>query len=591
MNITEIHKLPEKPGVYIYKDTAGKIIYIGKAKDLRKRVSSYFTRKSPDIKTAALVEHVNSLDYIVTDSETGALILEANLIQKHKPKYNIDLKDNKSYPFIKVTLNEPFPRVIKTRRVTDDGGKYFGPYTRVSSIYQGLEIIQRLFKIRTCTLKITGNKKLKPCLNYHIGRCSGPCTGAVSREDYRKVIDDVMILLSGKFDKLSGILHDRMKEASQKMEYEKAAFFRDQLKFIDEMNERQKVYTPDKKDRDVFGFHEAMNKIYYVILHFREGKLLGKRAYSAVDTDSRGKALADFITAFYTENEIPEEILLPHEIEDFDLVQQIIHAKAPAVLSHPQKGMKNQLVDMASNNAKYEFLKDKKLTEKEGVLVEIQNFLGMEKLPRRIECFDISNTDGTLAVGSMVSFFNGRPDKKNYRIFKIRMVEGPNDVGMIQETVSRRYMRVLNENLPLPDLILIDGGKGQVNAAHQIIQALEITHVTIIGLAKREEEIVFPGTEKDNVLLPRTSEGLKILQNARDEAHRFGITFHKKLRSKKMKFSLLDEIPGVGEKKKKKLMQRFKSIGELGKAGIEEIMESGVDKKCAESVFHFFQRK
>jgi excinuclease ABC subunit C len=590
MKVSDIKKLPLKPGVYLFKNTLGKIIYIGKGKELKKRVSSYFTRSHSDVKTEALVSNIASLDYIVTQTEAEALILEANLIKKHKPKFNIDLKDNKTYPFLKVTLYEDFPRVIKTRNYVEDGSRYFGPYTNVSVIYKSLEIIQRLFKIRTCKKVIKENSKDTPCLNYHIGRCSGACNQQISKEEYARVLDDVTVFLSGKLDMLTKSLSEKMLFASRELEFEKAAYYRDQLDFVKKVNEAQKVYTPDKKDRDALGFYEAFDKYYFVMLFFREGKLLGKKSYSASATDEKEKALTEVLLNHYEKSEIPEEILLPHEIEDFMLVSSNLNSKANVKLLYPSKGIKKQIVDMASNNAKYEFLKDKRLSEKEGVLLELGNALGTDKLPRRIEGFDISNTAGMLSVASMVSFFNGRADKKNYRTYKIKTVEGSNDVASIREAVARRYTRLLNEKLTLPDLILIDGGKGQVNAAKEVLEALSLKDIFIIGLAKKEEEIVFAGS-KESLVLPKTSATLKLLQAVRDEAHRFCNTFHKKLRSKKMKFSVLDTIDGVGPKKKAVLMKYFKSLEKLSSASIEDIIESGLDKRSAAEVYNFFKEK
>ncbi len=587
MTIDTINKLPEKTGVYLFKDTEKKIIYVGKAKNLKKRVSSYFSKNHADAKTNALVNAVKSLDYIVTANEVEALILEANLIKKHKPHFNIDLKDNKTYPFIKVTLYEDFPRVIKTRKFTNDGSKYFGPYTNVNVIYRGLEIIQRLFKIRTCNKKIKAGAKIKPCLNYQIGRCMGVCTGDVSKEEYAKVLDDVMVFLSGKFDKLIKKLDDKMKQASEKLEFEKAVFFRDQLEYVKNINQSQKVYTPDKKDRDVIGFYKQMNKYYFTVLFFREGKLLGKRAFSSKVKENETRALTSFLAQYYEENHVPDEIFLPHEIEDFFLVVSMLNEKNNAKLFYPKKGIKKRMLDMANNNARYEFLKDKKLSEKEAALVDLKNALEIKNLPRRIECFDISNTDGILAVGSMVSFFNGRADKKNYRTFKIKTVQGPDDYGMMRETVSRRYTRVINEGLVKPDLIVIDGGKGQVNAAYDILVTLGLEDIPVIGLAKKKETVIFPGA-CDSLSLNHTHEGLRLLVKIRDEAHRFGISFHKKLRSKKMRFSILDEINGIGHKKRNLLMKHFKSIKELSVAEIDVIKLSGVDIKSAQAVYDFF---
>ncbi len=590
MDINNLSKLPEKSGVYLYKNNEKKIIYIGKAINLKKRVNSYFSKKHADPKTNALVSSIKSLDFIITANEVEALILEANLIKKHKPRFNIDLKDNKSYPFIKVTLYEDFPRVLKTRKFVNDGSKYFGPYTNVNIIYRNLEIIQRLFKVRTCNKKITQNKNIKPCLNYHIGRCSGACTGGITKEEYGKVLENVMIFLSGKLDNLSKRLEKAMKQASEKLEFEKAAFFRDQLNFVNRISENQKVYTADKKDRDVIGFYSQMNKYYFTVLFFREGKLLGKRAYSSEIKEDKEQALTYFIAQYYEDNQVPDEIFLPHEISDFFLVVQMLNKKNGVKLLYPKKGIKKRMLDMADNNAKYEFLKDKKLSEKEGALVELKNAIGVDLLPRRIECFDISNTDGLLAVGSMVSFFNGRPDKKNYRIFKIRSKQGPDDFGMMQEVVSRRYTRVINEGLLKPDLILIDGGQGQVNVAKKILNALELSDIPVIGLAKKRETIVFSDKRPD-LNLEHTNEGLRLLIKIRDEAHRFGITFHKKLRSKKMRFSILDEIKGIGPKKKKILMKYYKSIEELANSDIERIIKSGIDKKSAISVYSYFNKE
>lgn len=595
----KVQDLPDHPGVYIMKNAKDEIIYVGKAKNIKKRVQSYFSKSQKDPKTKVLVKHIKNIEYIVTQSEMEALLLECNLIKDNQPRYNIELKDNKSYPFIKITVKEPYPRIFKTRKVKKDGSKYFGPYTNVGLIYRNLKLIHQLFPIRSCDFQLPSNKKIDPCLDYHILKCEGCCIDKISVEDYKKYIDEVMLFLSGKYAELINDLTDKMKRASSELKFELAGKVKRQIEAVKEINEKQRVFSLDKKDIDIFGFFRGEDMISLVVMFIREGKLLGKRIFILKKDHLPGieftneNVLNEAVKIYYNgEVEIPGELVLPFEIPEVEGIQYLLEKRRgfKVAVTIPKAGKKKDWLDMASQNAQFAYLDEQKLTQKDLVLKNLKEILGMKEEPRRIEGFDIANTDGNFSVAAMISFFNGKADKQNYRHFKIKSVEGPNDYESIKEAVSRRYQKLLAENLSLPDLILIDGGKGQVNGAKEVLNSLEL-NIPIIGLAKREETIFFPN-KSEGILLEKNNDALKLLQEVRNEAHRFGNVLHKKLRAKKMVKSILEDIPGVGKTRRKYLFDHFKSIDAIKKATLEEINDvEKIDKKTAEKIYSFFHQQ
>jgi len=586
-----IYNFPDKSGVYIMKDIDRKIIYIGKAKNLKKRVLSYFSKTQKDPKTIALVSNINRIEYIVTDTEMEALILESNLIKKHKPKYNIALKHGDGYPWIKVTVKENFPRVIRVRRRLKDGSKYFGPYVSYRLLNEHLNIIHTLFPIKTCNKKLPLSKNQKPCFNYHIKKCSGACIGNIDEETYRKdYIDKILLFLSGKYKSLINKLNKKMKEASEKLQFEKAAKLRDAIEVVQGVVARQKVYINESSNIDIIGYFTFNGTTSISNLHIREGKLLAKENYRFEDTEATDDELEDFIMRYYEEADIiPREIIIDKELESAELLQEYLSKKKgkKAVITVPKIGQKKELVDMANKNAKFSYKEKKKLTDKEIILIKLKDILNLPKEPRRIEGFDIGNLLGKTAYASCVSFFNGRPDKKNYRIFGIKSIDTPNDYEMMREAVARRYQRLKNEKKEFPDLILIDGGKGQLKAAKTMLDALEVD-IPICSLAKKEEEIFIPD-KPQSIKLQKNNEALRLLQSVRDEAHRFCNTFHKKQRTKKGLNSVLEKIEGVGEKRRKSLYKTFKSLDEIKQATIEELENvENMSKIVAKNIYDFF---
>lgn len=598
-----LENIPQNPGVYIMKDKEGEVIYVGKAKNLKKRVSSYFSNNAnKDPKTKILVKHIEEIDYIVTGGEMEALILECNLIKEKKPRYNINLKDNKTYPFIKITVNEPYPRICKTRKLKRDGSRYFGPYPNVGLIYRNLKLIHQLFPIRSCDLQLpTTKKNIEPCLDYFIRRCEGCCVDKTTPEEYQKYIDEVILFLSGKYKKLINHLTQKMKQASAELKFEIAGKIKDQIKAVREINEKQRVYSTEDCDVDVVGLYRNEGIISLSLLFIREGKLLGKRIFIFKESEvyedfSSERVITEALKNYYIDHEIPEQVIIPMEPLEKDLLQEYLikTKKEKVILCIPKKDSPSQKeiewVELATQNAQFGYLEEQKRTEKELVLIELKKVLNLPSEPRRIEGFDIANTEGKESVAAMVSFFVGKADKKNYRHYKIRTVEGPNDVGMIKEVIARRYQMLKNESLALPDLILIDGGKGQLNGAKEVLDALELL-IPVIGLAKKQEEIFFPG-QKQSLKLPANSQSLRLLQEVRDEAHRFGNTFHKKLRDKKVVKSLLDEIKGIGKVRKKALFSHFKTIDDIKNASLEELFRvDKVDKSTAQKIYEFFHQK
>ena len=572
--------LPNKPGVYIMRDDTDTIIYIGKAKNLVKRVKSYFREKLDRPKTQILMSHFDSLEYIVTNSEKEALILEATLIKKHRPRYNVQLKDDKRYPYVKIT-SESFPRLVITRNVTKDG-IYFGPFTDVGSVKQTVKFLKSLFKIRTCR-NMDG-----PCLNAQIDLCYAPCDGKISEKEYSEIINKIDLFFQGKYSTIVKNLKEEMTEAAKNEEYEKAAVIRDQIASIEEIMEKQFVdLVDDDLDQDVIAIAPSKNEVVVIIMPIRNGKIVGRDDFlmSGSQYDSSSEVLFAFIQQYYGYNRhIPKQILLDEDIDEKELLEDWlsdlrgnkVHIKVP------QKGVKLRLVKMARKNAEIIQHQKKKM---ENALIELEKYLKLENLPRVIEGYDISNISGKFAVGSKVSFKDGKPNKKMYKHFKME-TPGPNDFAMMEELLTRRLKMVDRD--PEPDLIVIDGGKGQLGMACGVLDKLDLAHIPIIGLAKEFEEIYVPNTKRP-IIIPKNNKALHLLQQVRDESHRFAITYHRKLRSKNIQASSLDDIAGVGKKRKVALLKEFGTLENIKNASIEDLAKiKGMNKKTAENVYNYY---
>ncbi|WP_295722243.1 excinuclease ABC subunit UvrC [uncultured Methanobrevibacter sp.] len=574
--------LPLKPGVYIMKDINEKIIYVGKSKSLRKRVKSYFKDNVDRPKTRVLMNHFHSLEYIVTQSEKEALILEATLIKKHRPKYNIRLKDDKRYPYVKIT-DEDFPRLIITRNITKKGS-YFGPFTDVGSVRSTVKFLKQLFKIRTCK-NMDG-----PCLNSQIDLCYGPCNGSISKKEYAEIIDKIDLFFQGKYNEIIKDLKIEMKEASTNMEFEKAAIIRDQINSIEEVMVKQFVELNDELDQDIIASCENEDTTIIVILSIRNGKIVSKDDYLMDNTKNQKieEVLYSFIQQYYGINRhIPKEIILEDNLKDLTLISEwLSDLRGNKVkITIPQKGKKLRLTRMA--NAEIIKKQKEKVTSS---LIELQNYLKLKNVPHVIEGYDVSNISGTLQVGSKVSFFDGQPNKKQYKRFKLE-TPGPNDYGMMRELLIRRFKSLVGEeDYKKPDLVLIDGGKGQLNIAVQVLNELGLEDIPLIGLAKEFEEIYVPQSNEP-IIIPHNKESLHILQRLRDEAHRFGVTYHRKLRSEKITESELDNISGIGLKRKLALLKEFKTIEDIKNASFDELLSvDGMNKKVASNVYDYFHR-
>lgn len=601
----KLHNIPTNPGVYLHKDETGKILYVGKAKNLRNRVRSYFQQGRPrDAKTRVLVSKIRDVEFILTDSEVEALILENTLIKEHQPRYNILLKDDKTYPYICIT-NEAFPRVFPTRKIVRDGSKYFGPYTESKQMYIMLHLLKSLFPIRSCDLPLAedaiAKKKFKVCLDYQIKKCEGPCEGFVSREQYNMMIKQAAQILRGKSRGVEQDLEREMERLSEEMAFEKAATVRNRLIALREYSSKQKVLSTDPIDRDVLAIARNEKDACSVILKVRDGKLIGKQHFYIAQSEDTSEAAIVRATCerFYLESDdVPEEIFLPAEFEEIATLETWLTSKrgAKVHIHVPQGGEKRKLVNMAATNADF-LLKEliiqrmKREQEKDKVIpravLSLQRDLRLSKPPRRIECFDNSHFQGSETVSSMVVFVDGKPKKSEYRKYKIKTVEGIDDFKSMQEVVGRRYKRMLEEQTEEPDLIIIDGGKGQLSHAVEVLQELGLYgKIPIIGLAKRLEEVVLP-FQSETLLLPKTSSSLKLLQQARDEAHRFAIEFHRSLRDKRTLQTELTEIEGVGEKTAQKLLVTFGSVEGVRSAS-DEALEKAVGAKALQRLREHF---
>lgn len=602
-------KLPEQPGVYIYRDAAGTVLYVGKAVSLRARVRSYFTGAQPD-KVQAMLAKAADLDFIVTASETEALILESNLIKEHRPHYNIILKDDKSYPFIKVTVNEEFPRVFLTRRQVKDGARYFGPYPSGAAVNETLRVLKKIFPLRSCSQ--TRFKNRRPCLNYHIGRCLGPCTGNVSPERYQAMVREVCLFLEGRHEDLVKKLAAQMDEAAAELQFERAAELRDQLQAMEKVMARQNIVSTKLEDQDAVALARDGNRGEVVVLEIRGGKLLrqGHLTVRGIEDQDDAAVLTAFIKQYYGEAAfVPPEVLLPVVPgDDAAAIEKWLSERrgGRVHLRAPRRGRKKELVRMAAENAA--LLQEQFRLERSGgaALAELSAVLGLPEPPARLEAFDISNIQGRDTVASMVVFEDGRPSPSAYRRFKIQTVEGPNDFASMEEVVTRRFTRALEEQalvktgelsarrakfLPLPDLVLIDGGKGQLGVAHAAMIRLGFGGVRVFGLAEEEELLFAPG-RPDPVPVPPDSAAQYLLQRLRDEAHRFAITYHRQEHIKTSLKSLLDEIVGIGPKRRRALLRAFPSLEAIQRAGVNDLAAvPGMTRPAAEAVRRFFRKE
>lgn len=606
----KLKNLPNNPGVYLMKNSVEEIIYVGKAKNLRNRVRSYFqSSRNHSPKVKALVDNIADLEYIVTDSEVEALILESNLIKEHSPWYNVRLKDDKNYPYVKVTLNEPFPRVLVVRRQIKDGARYFGPFTDVTAVRETVRFLRKLFPVRSCRKDIQPGSQDRPCLNYHIGRCLAPCAGLVKQEDYREMISEVMLFLEGRHDRLIPDLERKMQEASAKLEYERAARFRDQIQALTKTVEKQKIVALHGEDQDVLGYYRVGDIACVQVFFVRNGKLIGRDHFlldCKVEEDEP-EILGSFLKQYYSKvNLFPKEILLPMETEDMDIMEEWLTSQkgSRVYLRVPRRGAKKKLVEMVSENARLVLEEirtrdERKEQEIKDGLSQLEEALKLDTNLRRMEAYDISNTQGNQIVASMVVMIEGKPANEEYRRFKIKTVEdGPNDYLAMQEVIRRRFTRGLKEQAgeiegdkfsDLPDLVIIDGGKGQLSAAIQVRDELGLD-LPFVGIAKREEEIFLEG-QSDPVILPRQSQGLFMVQRLRDEAHRFAITYHRQLRGKASQGSILDDIPGVGAKRKKALLKHFGTIKKIRNASIQELTAvDGINQTVAEEIYQHIRK-
>lgn len=599
---TAIKNLPDNPGVYQFMDDAGRVVYVGKAKNLKNRVRSYFSGKSSSYRIELMVAKAADIEFIITTSEIEALVLENNLIKKLKPRYNISLKDDKTYPFIKVT-SELYPRIYPTRNVVKDGSQYFGPYTDVKSMRAALRMITQLFKIRSCKLPLTPETinagRYKVCLDYHIKKCDAPCVGYQSQEAYSITVQQVTKLLKGKIEELIKDFKIGMNTAAHELQFEKAADYRDKLAKLQAFSEKQKIVSDDETDRDIVAFALEGKDASCSILNIRSGKLIGKKEFQIQNSsqESLEEITAAFIKQFYIDFiDIPGEIVTEVEPAENDEIVELLKFRSgkKIKITTPKRGDLKSLLDMSKENAALQ-LRELQLqkVKKEGnipyTLAALQRDLYLKKLPRHIECFDISNLQGTDTVASMVVFVDGKPKKSLYRKFAIKTVSGPDDFASMDEVITRRYTRLKEQGDPLPDLIMVDGGKGQLSTAIYALRLLGLKNFEIIGLAKRLEEVFLP-RDPEPVLIPKTSSALRLLQQVRDEAHRFAITFHRLKRSKRTFTTELIQINGIGEKLAIKLLTDLGSVKEVESATIEKLT-SVIGKKKATLVYNYFHVK
>lgn len=607
----ELKKLPGKPGVYLMHDERDAIIYVGKAISLKNRVRQYFqSSRNKGAKIEQMVTHISRFEYIVTDSELEALVLECNLIKEHRPKYNTMLMDDKSYPFIKVTVNEPFPRVMLARQMKKDKAKYFGPYTSAGAVKDTIELIRKLYHIRSCNRSLPKDiGKERPCLNYHIHQCQAPCQGYISQEEYRKSIDEVVRFLNGHYDLVLKELEEKMMAASDSLEFEKAIEYRELLTSVQKVAQKQKITDTAGDDRDIIAMASEGEDAVVQVFFIRSGRLIGRDHFylKSAENDTEGEILSSFIKQFYAGTpHIPAELMLPEEIEDQDIIEEWLTARRErrVHLRIPKKGTKEKLVELAQKNAQMVLKNDRERLKREegrtiGAVKELEKILGLKGIIR-MEAYDISNTNGFDSVGSMVVYEHGKPKRNDYRKFKIKTVQGPDDYASMNEVLTRRFGHGLREQQEesetggfqiFPDLIMMDGGRGQVNIALEVLEKLHL-HIPVCGMVKddnhRTRGLYFNNTE---LPIDRNSECFRLITRIQDEAHRFAITFHRQLRSKGQVHSVLDDIPGVGPARRKDLMRCFENIDAIRNATVEELKElPSMNEKSAQEVYKFFHQ-
>jgi excinuclease ABC subunit C len=601
----KLKEIPPSPGVYLHKDSGGKVIYIGKAKNLRNRVRSYFQTRPFDRKTDALVRQIKDLEFIVTDNEVEALILEASLVKKHKPRYNIKLQDDKSYPQLKLTVNEPFPKVIITRRIQKDGALYFGPFLPASMARRTIDVINRTFQLRTCDIEIDG-KAPRPCLEYHIKRCLGPCVkGLCTPEQYQEAVKDVRLLLEGRNKELADTLEGRMVEASEETRYELAAKYRDLRKTVIKLSEQQKMATASESDIDIFGYYREGQRLALQLFTMREGHIVGRREFFwediTPDEFEPAEFLGEVLAQYYASDYVPREVIVPVDFTDRGLLEKALSSRRGrrVKISVPQRGEKRDMIDLVDKNAKLAFETRFRILKPDmkQVLEELQETLELPRFPARIESFDISHIQGAENVAGMVVCDNGKMNRSEYRKFKIRTVDGANDVASMREVVLRRYKRLLEEGKPLPDLVMIDGGKAQLHGAAEAMRELDLEAIPMVGIVKppqRHNDVAYllvKGREDEPVYLDPHSLILRLLQMIRDETHRYAVTYHRKRRELRDFTSELTAIPGVGDKRKGRLLRHFGSIQRIAKAGVSELTPFVGRKTAEEIVDHFTKQR
>ena len=607
----ELKKLPGKPGVYLMHDEKDAIIYVGKAISLKNRVRQYFqSSRNKGAKIEQMVTHISRFEYIVTDSELEALVLECNLIKEHRPKYNTMLMDDKTYPFIKVTVNEPFPRVMMARRMKKDKAKYFGPYTSAGAVKDTIELIRKLYHIRSCNRSLPKDiGKERPCLNYHIHQCYAPCQGYISREEYRKSIDEVVRFLNGNYDPILKELEEKMLDASENLEFEKAIEYRELLASVQKIAQKQKITDTAGDDRDIIAMASEGEDAVVQVFFIRGGRLIGRDHFylKIAENDTKSEILSSFIKQFYAGTPyIPAELMLPEEIEDQEIIEEWLTTRREhkVRLRIPKKGTKEKLVELAQQNAQMVLKNDKERLKREegrtiGAVKELEKILGLTGIIR-MEAYDISNTNGFDSVGSMVVYEHGKPKRNDYRKFKIKSVQGPDDYASMNEVLTRRFEHGLRERQDesetggfqaFPDLIMMDGGRGQVNIALEVLEKLNL-HIPVCGMVKDDNHRT-RGLYFNNVELPidRNSECFRLITRIQDEAHRFAITFHRQLRSKGQVHSILDDIPGVGPARRKDLMRSFENIEAIRNATVDDLKElPSMNEKSAQEVYKFFHQ-
>ena len=614
----ELKKLPSQPGVYLMHDAKDEIIYVGKAVSLKNRVRQYFqSSRNKSAKIEQMVSRIARFEYIVTDSEMEALVLECNLIKEHQPRYNTMLKDDKAYPYIKVSVGEDFPRVMLARTMKKDKNRYFGPYTSAGAVKDTIDLIHKLYKIRTCSRNLPRDTgKERPCLNYHIKQCDAPCQGYISKEEYGENIRQVLEFLNGRYDGVLKNLEEKMKAASDAMDFEKAIEYRDLLSSVKKVAQKQKITSSNMEDRDIIAMArddmDAVVQVFFV----REGKLIGRDHFrmSVATAETRGQILSSFVKQFYAGTPfLPKELWVQYELEDMELIGQWLSARKgqKVRIAVPKKGDKERLVELAEKNAALVLIQDNERNKREemrtiGAMNQVAQWLGLENV-RRMEAFDISNISGYESVGSMVVFENGRPKRSDYRKFRIKTVIGPNDYASMKEVLTRRFTHGMEEQKQLknqgvekefgsftrfPDLLMMDGGKGQVNIALEVMEQLGLS-IPVCGMVKddnhRTRGLYY---QNEEISIDRHSEGFRLITRIQDEAHRFAIEYHRSLRSKSQVRSILDEIPGIGDTRRKSLMRSFQSLDAVREASVEELCQvPGMNRAAAESVYQFFRRK